>query len=326
MRWIMNKKPLILVIISVLVTCSAVGLFLFSGVSKDDINGINFINAVEVSAREYTGPDYTVVENMKEVLIEGYRRFDTEIDVSRYGAVWEEVTLAYLGAVQQYPEFFYIAKDIKFDYDVDDERKAIKNVKPYYIWPVEEIPQKQAEYERAVNEALSVINDDMTDVEKALALHDYIVQTAEYDFEAYSKRNIPSLSYTSYGIFIEKRAVCEGYALAVLELYRRAGLECITVGSSAMDHVWNLVKLDGEWYHVDTTWDDMPPEVNGRVLHTYFLLSDEQMQNHSPAHHSWDEKAPRATDSETFNEWFWKNVKSELKLINGYWYFVERVV
>ena len=42
-----------------------------------------------------------------------------------------------------------------------------------------------------------------------------------------------------------------------------------------MNHAWNLIKIDGEWYHIDVTWDDPTPDLLGRVNHVFFLISDD---------------------------------------------------
>lgn len=112
----------------------------------------------------------------------------------------------------------------------------------------------------------SVINDNMDDYHRALALHDWLVTNAEYDY-----------TYTYYepeGVLLYGTGVCDSFAQAYRMLMNAAGVECIYVSGISNDdrHAWNLVKIDGEWYHVDCTWD-----VGGS--HEYFMLTDEQMES-----------------------------------------------
>ncbi|MBR3763282.1 MAG: leucine-rich repeat protein [Clostridia bacterium] len=121
--------------------------------------------------------------------------------------------------------------------------------------------------------------------DKALALHDWLVENTAYD-----------LSYTHYGsegVLFHGAGVCNAYTLTYSRLLSAVGIQNQTVTGVAMDknsgssgsHAWTLVLLDGHWYHVDTTWDDPLPD--GRERHTYFCLTDEEMARD----HSWDTSA-----------------------------------
>lgn len=102
----------------------------------------------------------------------------------------------------------------------------------------------------------------MNDYEKAIVLHDYLCETAEYD--------VLSNIHEPDGVLLQGKGVCESFALAYQMLLGKAGVESIYVegrGGLAA-HAWNLVKLDNEWYHVDVTWDE------NRTDRYYFGLND----------------------------------------------------
>lgn len=89
-------------------------------------------------------------------------------------------------------------------------------------------------------------------------------------------------SHTAYGVLMNGAGVCQSYSLAFKLLAQRAGLECISAINNAAQHEWNMVKVDGQWYHVDVTFDD--PVLNAgedgvqtinQVRHDYLLLTDE---------------------------------------------------
>ena len=118
--------------------------------------------------------------------------------------------------------------------------------------------------------------------ERALALHDWLVKATAYD-----------LSYTYYGaegVLFHGLGVCNAYTVTYSKLLDAVGIENKTVSGTATDrgtgttgsHAWTLVKLDGSWYHVDTTWDDPIPD--GRERHTYFCLTDSEMA----VDHQWN--------------------------------------
>lgn len=116
----------------------------------------------------------------------------------------------------------------------------------------------------------------MTQAEIALALHSYLGDTLYYD------NDLESLSYTSYNAIMGEKAVCQGYAFAYEHLLGMVGIEGVMATSNEMNHAWNVINIDGNWYHVDPTRDDI--EGYG-VMHRYFLLSDETLE--ARGHTGW---------------------------------------
>lgn len=108
-----------------------------------------------------------------------------------------------------------------------------------------------------------------TDYERLTAIYSWICEKVKYDNgnlndEAYT------LKYTAYAALVNKTAVCQGYAVLLYRLALMAGIETRVVTGTANGggHAWNIVKLDGKWYHVDATWDA------GRATPSYYLLPD----------------------------------------------------
>jgi len=129
----------------------------------------------------------------------------------------------------------------------------------------------------------SEITPGMSDYRRARVLHDWLIYNANYDY-----------TYTYYeaaGVLLHGTGVCDSYARAYLMLTTAAGLECVIVSGTAGhdedreqwgNHAWNLVKIDGSWYHVDCTWDD--PGTGGYERHDYFCVSDETLSRD----HRWN--------------------------------------
>ena len=128
------------------------------------------------------------------------------------------------------------------------------------------------------------ITGNMSDKEKAKALHDWIIYHAHYD-----------LTYTTHGpegVLIKGYGVCESYSKAYSLLLDRVGIpNYIISGFARMPHAWNLVRIGKEWYHVDPTWDDPvtddrkvevddSPVVSGMENSQFFLVSDQYMKEH----------------------------------------------
>lgn len=147
--------------------------------------------------------------------------------------------------------------------------------------------RQDAEEQAAADSAIaSCVTDGMSDYEIAKALHDYLVLNNEYDMRYYSG-GMPRISYTAYGALVNRTSVCAGYALAYERLMDQVGIPCEYVTGMTTNgyHAWNIIQIDGEWYHVDVTWDDPTPDREGYVRYKYFLKSDKAM---SRDHVSWE--------------------------------------
>ena len=116
---------------------------------------------------------------------------------------------------------------------------------------------------------MSKIPSGYTVYEKEKFIHDYIIENCNY---ANRQAQDPKV-FTSYGCLIQGRAVCEGYSKATQLLMCAAGIECRTIQGSRGNetHMWNLVRIDNNWYHLDTTWDSK--EQISR--YNYFNVSDD---------------------------------------------------
>lgn len=104
-----------------------------------------------------------------------------------------------------------------------------------------------------------------TDFEKALWLHDWIIDNADYDY---------TYSYCSpEGVLARGKGTCESYHRAYEMLLNKVGIDTGRITGNG--HVWTAVKMDGEWYQVDTTWDDMGANYKGTYYeHMYFGVND----------------------------------------------------
>lgn len=139
-----------------------------------------------------------------------------------------------------------------------------------------------------------LITGDMTDFQKELAVHDWIVEHGSYDQTVHNNPvHSGRTGYRDpYGILVGGYGNCLGYSTTFQLLMDLCDVECITVVGAAFDslesHAWNMVKLDGEWYCVDVTWDD-PTVGNGNINsvghHRYFNVTSEHMRE---TDHQWD--------------------------------------
>ncbi len=137
-----------------------------------------------------------------------------------------------------------------------------------------------------------VINEKITNStptrEKIKIIHDYIIDNAEYDKLKYNDRNDTTYkSNTAYGVLIQGYGTCNGYADAMAIFLDK--LNIINYKISNDEHIWNLVYLDGKWYHLDLTWDDPISETNIN-RDTYFLITTKTLEELNDGTHNFDKK------------------------------------
>lgn len=128
-----------------------------------------------------------------------------------------------------------------------------------------------------------IITPGMSDLQKVLAIHDYIINNTKYDYENYLNNTVPRQSHLAVGPLMYGVAVCDGYARAFKLLCEFVDVECVFVmGSSWLGggHAWNQVKVGGKWYNIDVCWDD-PDSSEPTLEYEDFLVSDERFyKNH----------------------------------------------
>ena len=117
---------------------------------------------------------------------------------------------------------------------------------------------------------------DGSDYQKALWLHDWLLEQLDYD---------TSLEWCSAESALTRHlGTCQAYESAYAQLLRAAEIENKEVSNTTDGHTWNGIKMDGEWYQVDCTWDDSNNRYNFDQRHLYFGLTDELMAIAHPGH------------------------------------------
>lgn len=237
--------------------------------------------APEPAAPTMTGQERTQMlqqleqtEDLEECLRLGTALELGEIDVERFRASPEELDALYeqMLATTALPWFTEMAWSLQMDGD-----GKVVSFQPQYLDPAD---YDRTRYEKAVEEALAqAVHPGMTELQIALSLHDYLAVRCAYDETL--------VRGTEYDALVRGSAVCQGYAEAYMDLLGRVGIECIIVTSEEMNHAWNQVKLGGQWYNVDLTWNDPTPNREGQACHGFFLISDGTMASEDYGYYGW---------------------------------------
>lgn len=166
------------------------------------------------------------------------------------------------------PELFWIDSVIGYGYTPDNR---VTDIKISFNGLEQNFAQEKKRFEAAADRIISQAGKLSTDVEKERFVHDAIVKESEYRLGA-------PLNQSAYSVLVGKSSVCAGYARAFQYIMMKLGIPCYyCVGYADEDHAWNIVKLDGEYYNVDLSWDDPVGNKYGEVCYEYFNLTDEKL-------------------------------------------------
>ena len=228
------------------------------------------------SARISPEGEYTQV---KQAIYEGLLAHQDTIDVSGLGlpADQEVIQDVYVSVLKDHPELFWPMAAAGYSYNPADN--MVGSLHANYYYTAEELPAMQAEI-NAVVEQMKANTQGLSDFHKLLVIHDWLAERMTYDYEVAGSTQFTS-GRTAYDALVRHQGVCEAYDFGFRLLANALGFE--TGYAMTAGHIWSMVKLDGEWYHVDVTHDD--PSINGIevipgfVSHTYFLVSDAGVQD-----------------------------------------------
>lgn len=244
---------------------------------------------------------------------------NTMIDISKYNIPYDSsgktmVRSMVSGVLNEHPDLYFVERG----YSYWNNGTIITAISLTYKNTYDD-----AAFRKGVTAALSRVNSQMSDLEKAVVLHDYLTINCEYDYQNYLDGTILPDSYNAYGILVDQIAVCQGYALAYKYLLNQVGIDCYMVTSDSMNHAWNMIVLDGKYYQVDVTWDDPTWDKVGRSVHTYMFRSDAAFTKHQDwvVTHGSEVVDYQATDT-SYDNAFWTECKSPLVLAGDDCYYI----
>ena len=207
--------------------------------------------------------------------LEEYHPVVCKINYATLGLTAEEALSVWKTFRDDAPLFYWVSNTV-----VRDNRNIYLLVDPDYSEGVTRMETNSQLYQN-ISEYLSLLPAGATDYQIALLIHDRMIESIDYALDGNGQPEDDAWAHTILGVFDERGAVCEGFARAYQLLLNFKGVECLLVTGESHNqgHAWNMIKLDGEWFGVDVTWDD---NSEASDPYAYFCLSETEFyQSHT---------------------------------------------
>ncbi len=183
--------------------------------------------------------------------------------------------------MSDHPECFWLKGG--YNYTIYTFDNTVKTVTLDYYMSGQELKSAKNAFDEAVNDMIYGLSGK-SEYEKAKILHDKLSRKTDYKQNTYDQ--------SAYGALVKCQAVCAGYARAYQALLHKVGIDAWKVSGESYDpiskakvaHAWNTVKIDGNWYYTDVTWDDQfkdertdPMADEYDIYYAYFNITTAQM-------------------------------------------------
>lgn len=233
---------------------------------EDNFNYVDNYEKAEVHSKEEIIDSIYYLINSGITYSERYCAKDYETCYQDMEDISNDTNL--LSILNNYVHPYNSFDSIIFNFDDDVIEIEIK-----HTYSKEDIEKINSIVDKVIQENVKT-NDSTKD--KIKAIHDYIINNTEYD--TLKTKNVNDTTYksnTAYGVLVEGYGICSGYSDTMKIFLDK--LNIVNYKISNDQHIWNLVLLDGEWVHLDLTWDDPVSEKN-ITRDNYFLISTKTLK------------------------------------------------
>lgn len=171
---------------------------------------------------------------------------------------------------------------ITYSFEYNPNYKMLRVMANEKLYNKLDLEEKQV-YSAVKKTTADIIKDCSTDYDKELAIHNYITDSYKY---GPTGSDVPRRAHTIVGIVMDKEGICEAYANLFYMMCKMANLDVqfVTGTANGIGHMWVMINLGGDYYHVDVTSDDPAPDVAYRERYDYFNVTDEYISKT----HEWE--------------------------------------
>ena len=320
-----------LIVVSILMMSVPAAVFAATGKAEGEATLLQEDNFdIKSASSVKLGATASTAAAVGEVIHQGLLSYSSRIDVSSLRISVNDFDAYYSNVINDNADLFFVSSSYQIYYSQYTNR--VTSVLPQYAMTKNEVEAAMTVFNAGVEKALKEVDDSMSDLQKALTIHDYICAYGIYpqiynEDGSYNAALDLDIYHSAYGFLKNNIAVCAGYTLTYSYLMKQLGIECEYVGSDDMEHAWNKVKIDGNWYNVDITYDNADyydaENTYGLAYHSCFLKSDAQFGTEAGMYHFNYSTYDTCTASDTtYDTYFWNDVNSRIYSVNGDFYYM----
>lgn len=257
----------------------------------------------EISEDEYYGKQALGRLSNGENLVYAYEQIAKGVEQSSdsikmydsaHSITRDEIKTVYTAYNYDYPQHFW--HENSYSYSYFGESGMVSDLMLTYNMTGNGLVSAKQEFNDAVNDVVGGISNDMNEYDREKLIHDRLADRIEYVADAANAHN-------AYGGLVEGEAVCDGYARAFQYALYKVGIQSTTVAgegktsSGSGGHAWNLVRIDGNYYYTDLSWNDQSPT----IFYAYFNLPlSEMSEDHVLEDTGYDFPECTSTDANYF--------------------------
>ena len=196
----------------------------------------------------------------------GIEEFADCIDISDLSITPYDLGRIFSDALKDSPYLFYVSNNLSYTYRQGGD---VVTVSPKYLIEKNEAEEAVSYCKNEIEKMAQLADLCDGELERLVFAHDLICQKFMYDTTLESNN--------MYSFLKSGKGTCQGYTWTYMALLRELEIECRYVASDTILHIWLAVRIDGEWYYSDVTWDDPPSkEESGEYSRAHLLFSDEK--------------------------------------------------
>lgn len=234
-------------------------------------------------------------------------RGEDRVHVENLGVDKDSLATIYRSFLWENPDVsFCLAKTV--DYTYNGETGTVIYITLIYD-NKDTVASRSDWLKQRVDSIVVDIDPKWTDLQKLLWINDYVCDNFRYDLD--------SMNRTAYDLLFTGKGICEGYTALVTLLAQKCDIPVSYCYSQGLQHIWNMVRLDGSWFHLDATWNDSYTD-----RYEFFLLSDSEDRYTRGT--AYDVNKLHVASDTKYDNAFWRNdIYSSFVFDEGDTYFVQ---